>query len=261
VDPYAWSWNAEALVAVPALTALYVWSWRRFPAPVWRKACFLAAMALLLGITITPFETIALQYLLWVHLLQNVVLAEWAPLLVVLGIGPALAAELARPRAIRLVTHPFVALPLWLATYAVWHVPPIYDAALRNPHTLLHLEHLTYFLTGLAMWWSVFQDQPHRLGSGERAVYVFAGFVLSAPIGLMLALLPEPVYDFYLRAPERLWGLSPLQDQQLGGITMGVEQAIVFFGVFTYWLLRFLAEQEHHPDDEEAARDIAPRVP
>ena len=54
----------------------------------WRTASFLAAMGLLLAITITPFETIALRYLLWVHLLQNVVLAEWAPLLVVLVFLP-----------------------------------------------------------------------------------------------------------------------------------------------------------------------------
>jgi putative membrane protein len=252
VDPYAWSWNAEVLVAVPVLSCLYLWSTRRHPAQAWRKACFLGAMALLLAIAITPFETIALEYLLWIHLLQNVVLAEWAPLLVVLGITPALAAELTRPGLLRILTHPFVALPLWLATYVLWHVPVIYDTALRNPHSLLHLEHLTYFLAGVLMWWSVFQDEPHRMGSGARATYVFAGFVLSAPIGLVLALIPEPVYDFYVDAPLRLWGLSALEDQQLGGITMGVEQAIVFFAVFAYWFFRFLAEQEHHSDDELA---------
>jgi cytochrome c oxidase assembly factor CtaG len=105
------------------------------------------------------------------------------------------------------------------------------------------------------MWWSVFQDEPHRLGSGARAAYVFAGFLLSAPIGLVLALIPEPVYDFYADVPLRLWGLSPLEDQQLGGITMGVEQAIVFFAIFAYWFFRFLAEQEHHEDDELAVVD------
>jgi putative membrane protein len=255
VDPYAWSWNVEAMIVVPTLTAVYVWSWRRFEAATWRKACFLSAMALLLAITITPFETIALQYLLWIHLLQNVVLAEWAPLLVVLGITPALAAELTRPRLLRTLTHPFVALPLWLGTYVLWHVPVVYDTALRHPHSLLHLEHLTYFLAGILMWWSVFQDEPHRLGSGARAAYVFAGFLLSAPIGLVLALIPEPVYDFYADVPLRLWGLSPLEDQQLGGITMGVEQAIVFFAIFAYWFFRFLAEQEHHEDDELAVVD------
>ncbi|HEU0337032.1 MAG TPA: cytochrome c oxidase assembly protein [Gaiellaceae bacterium] len=254
MDPYAWSWNPEALFLVPAATVAYLWLTRpgRYPAGPWRTASFLAAMALLLAITITPFETIALRYLLWVHLLQNVVLAEWAPLLVVLGIPPALAAVAGRAGAVRVLTHPLVALPLWLGTYAFWHVPPVYDAALGHAHSLLHLEHATYFLTGVALWWSVFQDEPHRLPSVRRAVYVFAAFVLSAPLGLVLALVPEPVYDFYADAPERLWGLSRIADQQLGGITMASEQAVVFFAVFAVLCFRFFAEQEHHEDDEVA---------
>ena len=77
---------------VSALAAAYLWALRRFPAAPWRIACFAAAIVLLLAVTITPIETIALNYLLSVHLIQNVVLAEWAPLLAVLGIPPALAA-------------------------------------------------------------------------------------------------------------------------------------------------------------------------
>ena len=248
MDPYAWSWNPEALVLVPLLTAAYVLAIRRYPAPRWRIACFLVAMALLLAVTITPLETLALRYLLVVHLLQNVVLAEWAPLLVVLGFPSALAARLARPRAVRALTHPAVALPLWLANYMLWHLPWIYDAALENPHSLLHLEHALYFLTGVAMWWSVLQDEPHRLGAGTRAAYVFAAFVLGSPLGLVIALVPSAMYDFYVEAPERLWGLSALADQQYAGMLMAVEQAAVFFGVFAYWFLRFLAEEERRAD-------------
>ena len=59
------------------------------------------------------------------------------------------------------MTHPFVALPLWLVNYMLWHLPWIYDTALENPDTLLHLEHALYFLTGILMWWSVVQDAPH----------------------------------------------------------------------------------------------------
>ena len=60
----------------------------------------------------------------------------------------------------------------------------------------------------------------------------------------MLALVPRPVYGFYVDAPERVFGLSRLTDQQLGGMTMAAEQSIIFFGVFAYWFLRFLSEQE-----------------
>ena len=110
MDPYAWSWNAEALVVL-GLTAAYLLALRRYRASGWRIVCFLGAMALLLAVTVTPIHTLGMHFLLTVHLLQNVVLAEWAPLLVVLGIPPALAAAIARPRAIRAFTHPLRRAP------------------------------------------------------------------------------------------------------------------------------------------------------
>ena len=248
MGPYAWSWNPEALVLVPLLTVAYLLAVRRFLVPWWRVACFLVAMVLLLAVTITPLETIAVKYLLTIHLLQNVVLAEWAPLLVVLGLPPALAASLARNSVVRALTYPAVALPAWLGNYMLWHLPWAYDTALEHPHSLLHLEHALYFLTGVAMWWSIVQDEPHRLGAGTRAALVFAAFILGSPIGLVIALVPDAIYDFYVDAPERLWGLSALQDQQLAGILMALEQATVFFAVFAYWFLRFLAEEDRRED-------------
>ena len=253
MDPYRWSWNPEALVVVPLLTVAYLLALRRFPATWWRIVCFATAMLLLLAVSTTPLETIAMDYLLVVHLLQNVVLAEWAPLLVVLGLAPALAATMARPPLVRALTHPAVALPLWLANYMLWHLPWLYDTALENPHTLIHLEHALYFTTGVAMWWSVVQDEPHRLGAGVRAGVVFAAFILGSPIGLVIALVPDAIYDFYVDAPERLWGLTVLEDQQLAGILMAVEQAAVFFAVFAFFFLRFLAEEERREDVDDRA--------
>jgi cytochrome c oxidase assembly factor CtaG len=247
VDPYAWSWNAEALVIL-GLTAAYVAAVRRHRAPAWRIGCFLGGMVLLLMVSVTPIHTLGMHYLLTMHLLQNVVLAEWAPLLVVLGIPPALAALTAESPVVRALTLPAVALPLWLANYMVWHLPWIYDAALESPNALLHLEHALYFATGVAMWWCVFQDEPHRLGPGSRAAYVFAGFVVASPIGLVMALVPNAIYDFYADVHHRLWGLDPLEDQQLAGMLMALEQAVVFFAVFAYWFFRFLLEEERRED-------------
>ena len=233
---------------LPGLTGAYwVGAQRLGGVPRWRAACFMTAIVLLLVVSVTPLHTLAVQRLLVVHLLQNVVLAEWAPLLAVLGLTPAMAAWLGALPGARALTHPLVALPIWLGNYALWHVPVVYDAALRSPHGLLHLEHALYFATGVLFWWPVVQDVPRRVGSGARAGYVFAAFVLASPIGLVLALVPEPVYEFYEEAP-RTWGLSALTDQQLAGILMAFEQSIVFFVVFAYWVVRFFAEQ-----DEEAA--------
>jgi putative membrane protein len=247
VDPYAWSWNGDAIVIL-GLAGAYLAAVRRHRAPGWRVVCFLGGIALLLAVSVTPIHTLGMHYLLTVHLLQNVVLAEWAPLLVVLGIPPVLAASIAKPGLVRALTHPAVALPLWLANYMVWHLPWIYDAALGSPNALLHLEHATYFVTGVAMWWCVLQDEPHRLGAGARAAYVFAGFVVASPIGLVMALVPDAIYDVYVQAHHRVWGLDPLEDQQLAGMLMAVEQAVVFFAVFAYWFFRFLLEEERRED-------------
>jgi len=233
VDPYSWSWNAEALVVLPALTAAYLWALRRFPAAPWRVACFTAAIVLLLAVTVTPIETIALNYLLSVHLIQNVVLAEWAPLLAVLGIPPGLAA--AAPRVAALP-----ALGLWVVNYGVWHLPWLYDAALRHPHSLLHLEHALYFVTGVLLWWPVVHGS---LTPGLKAAYLFAAFLLASPIGLLLALVPEPIYEFYADSPG-LWGLSPLLDQQIAGVSMAVAEAVVFFAAFAFFFARFFTEQD-----------------
>jgi putative membrane protein len=242
VSPSDWSWSAEALVPV-GLAVAYLLSTRGARQRA-RTAVFLSGCALLVVALVTPLDTLAREYLVWGHLLQNVVLAEWAPLLLVLGTPPPLATRLSRPRVVAILTLPAIALPLWIGTYAAWHVPALYDAALRHPHSVLALEHATYLASGVLFWWCVWQDAPHRLSSAARAGYVFAAFVVSAPLGLVLALVPEPLYDFYAGAPERVWGLSRLEDQQLGGMTMAGEQSIVFFAAFAYWFLRFLAEQE-----------------
>ena len=249
MDPYRWAWDVEALVLVPVSCVVYALVLRRFPAPRWRVAAFVASQVLLLAVFLTPVETLALHYLLSAHLFQNVVLAEWAPALLVLGLPAALADRLADVRPVRVLTHPAVALPLWLATYFIWHVPVAYDAALENPATLLHLEHGCYFAAGVLFWWPVVHDRPWRLAPVARALYVFVAFLFASPLGLLLALLPEPIYSFYESAP-RVWGLSPLTDQQIAGVTMALEQALVFFAVFVFFFLRFLREEEAGPQVE-----------
>ena len=244
MHPYAWSVDAEAVFLVPALTVGYLAAVQVFPAARPRVVAFLLGQLLLLAVFATPVETLALHYLLSAHLLQNVVLAEWAPALCVAGLPPVLAARLGRVPAVRGLTRPLVALPLWLATYFAWHVPWPYVTALEHPTTLLHLEHVSYLAAGALLWWPVFHDAPRRLAAGAKAVYLFAAFVLASPLGLLLALLPRPLYDVYEHAPRRLWGLSAIADQQIAGLTMATEQAIVFFAVFTFYFLRFLQAED-----------------
>ena len=243
MNPYAWTWNGEALVLVPSLVVAYAIAVRLYPASRACIASFALAIGLMLAVFATPVQTIALHYLLTAHLLQNVVMAEWAAALIVLAVPATLAGVLGRAPALRTLTRPAIALPLWLGTYFAWHVPRAYDFALDHPVTVLHLEHLSYLVAGIALWWPVLQDIPHRLTNGAKAAYVFAAFVLGSPLGLLLALLPSAVYRTYRDGPG-LWGLGPLSDQQLAGLTMAGEQAVVFFAVFAVFFLRFLREEE-----------------
>ena len=199
-------------------------------------AAAVLALALLFAAFASELQPFAVHTFLWAHLLQNVVLAEWVPALLVVAVPPGLGARLANTPLLR----PYVALPLWLATYFSWHLPWVYDAALHRPHSLLHVEHLTYLLTGLLLWWPIVHGS---YSNGTKAAYLFGAFVLASPIGLVLALVPKPIYAFYRDAP-RSWGPGPLVDQQIAGVTMAVEEAVVFFCVFSLYLLRFLRDEQ-----------------
>ena len=223
---------AEAVVLVPAILFGYALIARAERPERFRIAAAVAALALIVAAFVTRLQPFALHTFLWAHLLQNVVLAEWAPALLVLAIPPALAA--------RVRIRPLVALPVWIATYFVWHLPWIYDFALRDPHSVLHVEHVSYLVAGIGVWWPVIHG---AYSSGAKAAYLFAAFVLASPLGLVLALVQRPIYSFYAHAP-RAWGPSPLADQQIAGVTMALEQAAVFFAVFALYLLRFLREEQ-----------------
>ncbi|HEY4411444.1 MAG TPA: cytochrome c oxidase assembly protein [Gaiellaceae bacterium] len=217
--------SAEAVVLLPILALAGI-------ALRARPFALLAALALIFAAFVTKLQPFAIHTFLWAHLLQNVVLAEWAPALLVLAVPRRVAA--------RVRIAPLVALPLWLATYFVWHLPWIYDFALRHPHSLLHVEHVTYLLAGICLWWPVAHGD---ISSGAKAAYLFVAFVLSSPLGLALALFPRPIYSFYAHAP-RTWGPTPEADQQIAGVTMAAEEAFVFFAVFAYYLARFLREEQ-----------------
>jgi cytochrome c oxidase assembly factor CtaG len=241
--PEPWSWHpAWGEIGLAALLSLaYALAVSRHGASRARRIAFGAGIAIALAVVVSPISTIGLHYLLSAHLFQNVALAEWAPALVVLGVSPGMALALSGPPVSRALTHPLVALPLWVASYGIWHIPAVYDAALRHD-PLLHLEHATYFATGLLLWWPVLQDPPHELPSARRAAYLLAAFLLASPVGLLLALLPEPIYGFYQAAP-RLWDLSALTDQQIAGVIMAGTEAVFFFAAFSFFVLRFFAEE------------------
>ena len=209
-----------------------------------RAPAFYTGVALTVVTLNSPLETIAVDYLLLVHLLQNVIISDWAPMLLILGLTPAMRERLSdrggAPFAF--LTRPTIALPVWLVGWYVVHLGGVYDAALRQP-LLLNLEHLFMIAIGLLFWWPVLSDSPRSVPTLGRIGYVFAAFVGSAFLGLALTFAP-PLYDYYESRPERLWGISAAQDQNLGGILMTSEQAVVFFAAIVWLLLRLLREED-----------------
>jgi putative membrane protein len=244
VDPWRIQADAEwaAAIAIVALDyAVVVRAWRRrgIETPSLRIASFTAGLVLIAVALLSPLEHIALTSLLSVHLLQNVILADWAPPLLVLGLSPAMVAACERRRPVRLLTSPAFAIAYWLAAWYVLHVPAVYGYALTH-RWALGIEHLVFLTAGIAFWWPVLV--PGRMPSGPKLAYLFGAFVAAAPVALALA-LTHPQYSFYVHAP-RLWGISPLEDQQLGAIAMAVEQAVILFAACSVVFFRLLAEDE-----------------
>jgi putative membrane protein len=243
--PPASSFSFEPLfLALAAVAAVLYWAAARRD-PTGRRA-FLFALGLLLivGALNSPLETIAVNYLLLIHLLQNVMIADWAPPLILLGLTPAMRGAIARRGgpAFAWITRPKIALPAWLVAWYGIHLAVFYDFALRNPWAL-NIEHALLVAVGLLFWWPVLAGEPHDVSVPVKIGYLGAAFVGSVFLGLGLTFSETPFYDFYAEAP-RLWGLSPSQDQNFGGILMNVEQAAVFLAAILYYVVRLMPEEE-----------------
>jgi cytochrome c oxidase assembly factor CtaG len=243
--PSPWSFSFEPLFVVLAVAAvvLYVRAWRAAPGATWRAWCFGAGIVLIVGALNSPLGTIALEYLVLFHLLQNVIISDWAPPLLLLGLTGPMRAAIARRggRPFARLVHPAVALPVWLVGWYVVHLAPVYDAAVRNP-VLLAVEHAVLIAIGLVFWWPVLVETPRAVATLVRLAYVFAAFVGSAFLGIALTFSPT-VYGYYEELSTRLWGIGPAQDQNLGGILMSSEQALVFLAVIVWLLVRLLHEE------------------
>ncbi|MEO5633227.1 cytochrome c oxidase assembly protein [Gaiella sp.] len=255
-SPWAPTFEPLFVVGGAASAWAYARAARSDPPGRARIAAFTAGILLIVLALNSPLETIAVDYLLLFHLLQNVIISDWAPPLLILGLTPGMRAGIAGRggRPLAFFTRPAIALPIWLIGWYAVHLGGVYDAALRNP-ILLNGEHLFMIAIGLLFWWPVLSDAPRAVPTLGRIAYIFAAFVGSAFLGLALTFAP-PLYGYYEDLPVRLWGISAAQDQNLGGILMTTEQAIVFFAMIT-WLLVVLFREEDEAERELQARQRA----
>ena len=249
MSPTDFSFEPLYLVLAAIAAGFYVATWLRGDrVATWRIACFAAGLVLVAASLNSPLETIAAKRLLLIHLLQNGLIADIAPPLLLLGLTPALRATL-NAHGARHIRARF-ALPAWLLAWYGTHAAGFYEWALRTGWGL-NIEHGLLILGGLLFWWPLVSG---RLSTPAALAYLGAGFVASSFLGLAFIFSSRPFYSFYEHAP-RLWGLSPARDQNLGGILMNAEQTLVFLLAICWYVWRLLEEE----NAEGAGGSPAPR--
>jgi cytochrome c oxidase assembly factor CtaG len=244
----ATSFSFEPLFGVLVVAAglLYWRSARTDPPPGWRVAAFVSGLFLIGASLNSPLETIAAHYLLLIHLLQNALIADVAPLLVLLGLTPLMKEEIGRRGADRLRARWII--PVWLGAWYLTHLAVFYNWALDTGWGL-NIEHAILIAVGLLFWWPIVSG---RLSPPEGLGYLAAAFVGSSFLGLAFIFSSRPFYSYYEHVP-RLWGLSPIRDQNLGGILMNAEQTLVFLLVIGWYVMRLL-DEEHAAGEQSPAR-------
>jgi cytochrome c oxidase assembly factor CtaG len=244
----AFSFEPLFLVLAAVAAALYRRAARTDRPAGWRVAAFASGLFLIAASLDSPLETIASRYLLLMHLLQNALIADVAPLLVVLGLTPLMREKLGRRGPGRLRARWI--LPIWLGAWYLTHLAPFYDWALRTGWGL-NIEHAILIAAGLLFWWPIVSG---RLSVPAGLGYLAVAFVGSSFLGLAYIFSSRPFYAFYEHAP-RLWGLSPIRDQNLGGILMNAEQTVVFLLAIGWFVMRLLDEEQARTEVAAAARE------
>ncbi|HUY70754.1 MAG TPA: cytochrome c oxidase assembly protein [Gaiellaceae bacterium] len=249
---YRFSYEPLFLGLVLVAALLYLVAARRQRPGAGRAATFTLGLLLVVVPVNSPLETLSAHYLLLMHLLQNALIADWGPPLVILGLTPEMRRRVAAAggRPLGALTRPAVALPLWLVVWYGVHVPVFYDWALRDGWPL-QLEHLLLVAAGFVFWWPIFAV-PRRIEPLGVLAYLGIGFITTPWLSLAYVFSSRAFYSFYATAP-RLWGISAVRDQNLAGILMNGEQTSIFFIAFGWQLLRVLAEEE----EEQRRRDTA----
>jgi putative membrane protein len=158
-------------------------------------------------------------------------------------------------RALGPFASPITGIALWLGVMYLWHVPALYDAA--TEHAGVHLlEHVSFFAAGLALWWPLVQPVPmrRRLTGLQPLGYIGAAKAGLAGLGIYLAWSSTALYPYYERTP-RIWNLSPVEDQNVGGVIMMVEQSLTLVLVLVALFIRMLVQSEEEQRRRERLED------
>jgi putative membrane protein len=218
------------------------------PASSWQVASFAAALVLLLVSLNGPVHDLSDYYLFTVHRVQHLVLTLVFPPLLIAGIPgwlltPALRHQPVR-RIARVLGHPVVAGVFYSVTIGAWHVPGAYDLMMRD-HDLHIVTHIMFMVSATMMWWPVMSPSPEvpRLSRGAAMLYLFLVGIPMQLVAALITLSGRVLYPWYTDAP-RTWGLTPLDDQQLGGLLMWVPGNLWMFLAIGVLFFQWARESE-----------------
>jgi cytochrome c oxidase assembly factor CtaG len=225
------------------------------PVPGWRQGCFYAGFVVIAAaLTSLGHDS---QELLYVHMIEHLLLGDIAALLIVLGLtGPLIAPilKIGIFDRLRALAHPLIAFPLWAVDLYVWHLPSLYQAALR--HSGVHaLEHAMFLGLGVNMWMCLFGPlpMPAWFGNLGRLVYIVTVRLTGTVLGNIFLWSGTVFYPFYLHG-DSAFHISPLADQNVAGAIMMVEESILTLGLFCWLFLRAAKEGEERQNLLDYAR-------
>jgi cytochrome c oxidase assembly factor CtaG len=237
-------WIVGPLFVIGLLYAFGWWAlWRRTmvgrKVRAWQALAYFTGWVTLTGALVSPLHWLG-EHLFTFHMIEHeIVMAVSAPLLVLARPIGTLLWSL--PRNCRLAAGRFLKLPLtrriwnWLSAGRnatvlhgvaiwAWHAPVLFDAAVTNV-TIHRLQHLSFLLTAVLFWWSVFR----RGDVGVAAWHLFVTMLHTSVLGALMALAPRVLYEAQTATAAK-WGLTPLEDQQLAGLIMWVPAGTIYAG-------------------------------
>jgi cytochrome c oxidase assembly factor CtaG len=249
-----WEWTFDPTELAPVVLVAVLYGWRLVQmrgrgsrVPWWKPACFAAGLTVALLAVVSPVDTLGEDRSFMVHMVQHLMLGDLAPLLCVAGLsGAILRPVLALPLvgSLRRLQHPGIAFLIWAVDLGLWHLPGAYQLALEND-TVHAIEHMCFFAGGSLLWAAMLEPLPGPawFGSGAKALYILGVRAFDTLLAFVFVWSHTVFYPYYEHVP-RLWGMSAIEDQNLGGIAMLAEGSIITITAFFYFLWRWLSDGE-----------------
>lgn len=141
-----------------------------------------------------------------------------------------------------MIFSPLGAFILHAAALWLWHIPYLYQAGVE--FDFIHaLQHLSFFLSGVLFWSALFGAGRSTMTYGAGVLYVFGTAAHCSALGALLTFSSVIWYPIYSDRTE-LWHLTPLQDQQIGGLLMWVPSGVVFILIGIWLFARWLTASD-----------------